>query len=103
MRSRLGRARRGGIGRAGDPLSSGRTISLTRGTAGPRPADDSAGTAAYDPAVRRPDKERAMHTIAAGEPPLSPETIGRAPSNFDAPVPIVAFDELVRRKAAAQA
>jgi hypothetical protein len=44
-----------------------------------------------------------MHTIAAGEPPLSPETIGRAPSNFDAPVPIVAFDELVRRKAAAQA
>ena len=44
-----------------------------------------------------------MHTIAAGEPPLSPETIGRAPSNFDAPVPIVAFEELVRRKAAAQA
>ncbi len=43
-----------------------------------------------------------MHTIAAGEPPLSPETIGRAPSNFDAPVPIVAFDELVRRKAAGQ-
>lgn len=44
-----------------------------------------------------------MHTIAAGEPPLSPETIGRAPSNYDAPVPLVAFDELVRRKAAAQA
>ncbi len=44
-----------------------------------------------------------MHTIAAGEPPLSPETIGRAPSNFDAPVPLVPFDELVRRKAAAQA
>ncbi|HWN22532.1 MAG TPA: hypothetical protein VNP93_11200 [Gaiellaceae bacterium] len=44
-----------------------------------------------------------MHTIAAGEPPLSPETIGRAPSNFDAPVPLVPFDELVRRKTAAQA
>lgn len=44
-----------------------------------------------------------MHTIAAGEPPLSPETIGRAPSNFDAPVPLVPFDELVRRKAEAQA
>ena len=43
-----------------------------------------------------------MHTIAAGEPPLSPETIGRAPSSFDAPVPLVPFDELVRRKAAAQ-
>lgn len=44
-----------------------------------------------------------MHTIAAGEPPLSPETIGRAPSNFDAPVPLVPFDELVRRKTEAQA
>lgn len=44
-----------------------------------------------------------MHTIAAGEPPLSPETIGRAPSNFDAPVPLVPFDELVRRKAEAHA
>ena len=44
-----------------------------------------------------------MHTIAAGEPPLSPETIGRAPSNYDAPVPLVPFDELVRRKTAAQA
>ena len=43
-----------------------------------------------------------MHTIAAGEPPLSPETIGRAPSNYDAPVPLVPFDELVRRKTAAQ-
>ena len=44
-----------------------------------------------------------MHTIAAGEPPLSPETVGRAPSNFDTPVPLVPFDELVRRKAEAQA
>jgi hypothetical protein len=44
-----------------------------------------------------------MHTIAAKEPPLSPETIGRAPSNFDAPVPLVPFDELVRRKTEAQA
>ena len=44
-----------------------------------------------------------MHTIAAGEPPLSPETVGRAPSNFDAPVPLVPFDELVRRKTEAQA
>ena len=44
-----------------------------------------------------------MHTIAAGEPPLSPETIGRAPSNFDAPVPLVPFDEHVRRKSTAQA
>ena len=43
-----------------------------------------------------------MHTIAAGEPPLSPETIGRAPSNYDAPVPLVPFDELVRRKTAAK-
>lgn len=43
-----------------------------------------------------------MHTIAAGQPPLSPETIGRAPSNFDAPVPLVPFDELVRRKGSTQ-
>ena len=39
-----------------------------------------------------------MHTTAAGQPPLSPETIGRAPSNFDTPVPLVAFDELVRAR-----
>jgi len=36
-----------------------------------------------------------------GGPPLSPETIGRAPSNFDAPVPVIPLEELVRLKAQA--
>jgi hypothetical protein len=39
--------------------------------------------------------------LLSGEPPLSPETIGRAPSNFDAPVPVIPLEELVRLKAAA--
>ena len=34
-----------------------------------------------------------------GGPPLSPETIGRAPSNYDAPVPLIPLEELVRLKA----
>jgi hypothetical protein len=33
--------------------------------------------------------------LASSEPPLSPETIGRAPSNFDPPVPLVSLEELV--------
>jgi len=39
--------------------------------------------------------------LPGGEPPLSPETIGRAPSNFDAPVPVIPLEELVRLKAQA--
>jgi hypothetical protein len=33
--------------------------------------------------------------LVSTEPPLSPETIGRAPSNFDPPVPLVSLEELV--------
>lgn len=33
--------------------------------------------------------------LTAAEPPTSPETIGRAPSNFDPPVPLVSLEELV--------
>ncbi len=33
--------------------------------------------------------------LVSTEPPLSPETIGRAPSNFDAPVPLIPLEELV--------
>lgn len=45
-----------------------------------------------------------MHQLATGsgplglvgsEPPLSPETIGRAPSGFDAAVPLRSLEELV--------
>src|SRR5215203_3558847 len=36
--------------------------------------------------------------LVGGEPPLSPETIGRAPSNYDAPVPLIPLDELVKLK-----
>ena len=45
-----------------------------------------------------------MHQLATGpgalglvgsEPPLSPETIGRAPSNFDVAVPLRSLEELV--------
>lgn len=46
-----------------------------------------------------------MHQLATGnagsfglvgsEPPLSPETIGRAPSSFDAAVPLRSLEELV--------
>lgn len=39
--------------------------------------------------------------LLGGQPPLSPETIGRAPSSYDAPVPVIPFDELVRMKAQA--
>ncbi|HWH05270.1 MAG TPA: hypothetical protein VNT23_02400 [Gaiellaceae bacterium] len=51
-----------------------------------------------------------MHAFAAGsaggfglvgnsEPPLSPETVGRAPSNFEAPpVPVVPIEDLVGLK-----
>jgi hypothetical protein len=33
--------------------------------------------------------------FASTEPPTSPETVGRAPSNFDPPVPLVSLEELV--------
>lgn len=36
--------------------------------------------------------------LTSTEPPTSPETIGRAPSNFDAPVPLVSLEELVGLK-----
>jgi hypothetical protein len=40
-----------------------------------------------------------MHQLATGlgrsEPPVSPETIGRPPSNFDAAVPLPSLEELV--------
>lgn len=36
--------------------------------------------------------------LMSTEPPLSPETIGRAPSNFDPPVPLVPLEELVGLK-----
>jgi hypothetical protein len=40
-----------------------------------------------------------MHRLSTGlgrsEPPVSPETIGRAPSNFDAAVPLRSLEELV--------
>ena len=40
-----------------------------------------------------------MHQLSTGlgrsEPPVSPETIGRAPSNFDAAVPLRSLEELV--------
>lgn len=39
--------------------------------------------------------------VLDGGPPLSPETIGRAPSSFDAPVPLIPLEELVRLKAQA--
>ena len=48
-----------------------------------------------------------MHQLATGpgalglvgsEPPLSPETIGRAPSNFDVAVPLRSLEELVGLK-----
>ena len=39
-----------------------------------------------------------MHQLATGlgrsEPPVSPETIGRAPSNFDAAVPLRSLEEI---------
>jgi hypothetical protein len=41
--------------------------------------------------------------LVGGEPPLSPETIGRAPSSYDAPVPVIPLEELVRLKARAAA
>lgn len=36
-------------------------------------------------------------------PPLSPETVGRAPSNFDPPVPLRPLAELIAEKAMAAA
>ena len=36
-------------------------------------------------------------------PPLSPETVGRAPSNFDPPVPLRPLAELIAEKALAAA
>ncbi|HWG55673.1 MAG TPA: hypothetical protein VNT58_04035 [Gaiellaceae bacterium] len=57
-----------------------------------------------------------MHAFAAGpagatallggssEPPVSPDTIGRAPSNFEAPpVPVVPIEDLVRKNSVADA
>jgi hypothetical protein len=38
---------------------------------------------------------RPVGLATSAEPPTSPETIGRAPSNFDPPVPLVSLEELV--------
>ena len=76
-------------------------------------------TAAYDPGIlRRPEREKeqmhefasvaaapvAVGLIGSDDPPLSPELVGAAPSNFEAPlVPLRSFESILAEHTSAAA